>query len=285
MTLCFQSSLNSYPNLKKRFPISQGRSSESNPPNPFDWKRIDEGLLILQKLDICSDSKQMQNLSNRYHVVIPYSGDTRDRPTINNQNEMATALRHLNGCAELLSTNQSLPNKITSRRLGDGDRAIEVIKEFVSHFSHPGHGFRIQVDAVSELTTKKQPLRGSDLRLLFHGTESNAVLSIIENGFFVPQTNDGMFGKGIYFTDVSTKAAQYCYSESSTHGQPGYLLLCEVALGESQSVYKADKSKLAKDYDSRTCIGQYQPNEEGFDYLGNAAYPKGSQLIKKYSDD
>lgn len=38
-----------------------------------------------------------------------------------------------------------------------------------------------------------------------------------------------MFGKSIYFADISTKSANYCAADTS--GNVGLLLLCEVELG------------------------------------------------------
>jgi hypothetical protein len=47
-----------------------------------------------------------------------------------------------------------------------------------------------------------------------------------------------MFGKGIYFADVVSKSANYCYA---TKLNPiGCLLLCEVALGNSSDKFYAD---------------------------------------------
>ena len=38
-----------------------------------------------------------------------------------------------------------------------------------------------------------------------------------------------MFGKGIYFADMSSKSANYCFTSRSD--PTGLMLLCEVALG------------------------------------------------------
>ena len=46
-----------------------------------------------------------------------------------------------------------------------------------------------------------------------------------------------MFGKGIYFADVSSKSANYCHA--SKENPKGILLLCEIALGEIKKVVKA----------------------------------------------
>lgn len=46
-----------------------------------------------------------------------------------------------------------------------------------------------------------------------------------------------MFGKGIYFADVCSKSAGYCHA--TVENPFGYMLLCEVALGKSYQVFKA----------------------------------------------
>lgn len=45
-----------------------------------------------------------------------------------------------------------------------------------------------------------------------------------------------MFGKGIYFADVATKAANYCLTNFNNDG---LLLMCEVALGTMRKLYYA----------------------------------------------
>lgn len=44
-----------------------------------------------------------------------------------------------------------------------------------------------------------------------------------------------MFGKGIYFADVVSKAANYCLT--TRINDVGLMLLCEVALGQTQDLY------------------------------------------------
>lgn len=46
-----------------------------------------------------------------------------------------------------------------------------------------------------------------------------------------------MFGKGIYFTDCSSKAANQSILPFSKQGD-GFLLLCQVALGDTYKVFK-----------------------------------------------
>ncbi|KAL3314153.1 Poly [ADP-ribose] polymerase 2 [Cichlidogyrus casuarinus] len=157
---------------------------------------------------------------------------------------------------------------------------VHTIKQYVQTSFGSNHDFRLNVHEISQLFLSEKPqLQGSNVRLLFHGTKLSAILSILENGFYLPETEDGMFGKGVYFTDVSTKAARYTLSKDSPVGDSGYLLLCEVDLGNMKATYVAEKWELPKEYDSRACIGQYQPDMKGFKQLGNAKFPDCTQLI------
>jgi hypothetical protein len=46
-----------------------------------------------------------------------------------------------------------------------------------------------------------------------------------------------MFGKGVYFADLSSKSANYCFA---TNENPyGLLMVCEVALGNEHDVTRA----------------------------------------------
>ncbi len=67
------------------------------------------------------------------------------------------------------------------------------------------------------------------------------------------------FGKGLYFTDCSSKAANNCYI--SKEEKIAILLASEVALGESAEMYYADPnaSKLPPGKSSVRSVGKYSP--------------------------
>ena len=44
------------------------------------------------------------------------------------------------------------------------------------------------------------------------------------------------FGKGVYFADMVTKSANYCFTNKDNN--VGLLLLCEVALGDMNELYQ-----------------------------------------------
>lgn len=47
-----------------------------------------------------------------------------------------------------------------------------------------------------------------------------------------------MFGKGVYFADMVTKSANYCFTNNINN--TGLMLLCEVALGDTNEKFYAD---------------------------------------------
>jgi poly [ADP-ribose] polymerase 2/3/4 len=70
--------------------------------------------------------------------------------------------------------------------------------------------------------------------LLWHGSRLTNFVGILSQGLRIappeaPVTGY-MFGKGVYFADMSSKSANYCFT--SKENITGILLLCEVALGE-----------------------------------------------------
>lgn len=70
-----------------------------------------------------------------------------------------------------------------------------------------------------------------------------------------------MFGKGLYFADVVSKAANYCHA--SNENPEGILLLCEVALGNMYQIFKAKSFKQPpKYYHSVYGVGRMQTNPE-----------------------
>ncbi|KAA0183932.1 Poly [ADP-ribose] polymerase [Fasciolopsis buskii] len=67
-----------------------------------------------------------------------------------------------------------------------------------------------------------------------------------------------MFGKGIYFADMVSKSANYCFTSQS---QPeGILLLCEVILGDMHECTRADATPLPPGMHSRKGVGSTQPD-------------------------
>ncbi|KAJ0113104.1 hypothetical protein Patl1_00987 [Pistacia atlantica] len=100
--------------------------------------------------------------------------------------------------------------------------------------------------------------------LLWHGSRLTNWTGILSQGLRIappeaPVTGY-MFGKGVYFADMFSKSANYCYA--SRAATAGVLLLCEVALGDMAELLHAnyDADKLPEGKLSTKGVGQTAPD-------------------------
>jgi poly [ADP-ribose] polymerase 1 len=88
-----------------------------------------------------------------------------------------------------------------------------------------------------------------------------------------------MFGKGIYFADMVSKSANYCFT--SKQNTTGLLMLCEVALGDMVELTEAKYvEKLPKNKHSVKGVGRTQPNPSESHHLEDGVeIPLGKPVI------
>jgi len=103
-------------------------------------------------------------------------------------------------------------------------------------------------------------------KLLYHGSRLSNWAGILGQGLRIappeaPVTGY-MFGKGVYFADMSSKSANYCFTNRSNN--IGLLLICEVALGTPNKLLGADyeADKLPKGCSSVLGQGKTIPSTE-----------------------
>ena len=125
-------------------------------------------------------------------------------------------------------------------------------------FAVDRHGERERYRARSEDIASKA--------LLWHGSRTSNFAGIIAQGLRIappeaPMTGY-MFGKGVYFADMVSKSAQYCFATAAN--PTGLLLLCEVALGSPLELTGAKSiKKLPAGKDSTKGTGQTEPDPDG----------------------
>ena len=110
-------------------------------------------------------------------------------------------------------------------------------------------------------------------QLLFHGSRLSNWAGILSQGLRIappeaPVTGY-MFGKGVYFADMSSKAANYCFPSRS---QPyGLLLVCEVSRGVARELVAADTraDQLPKGMNSVSGLGRVAPSKVCSNYLAS----------------
>lgn len=100
--------------------------------------------------------------------------------------------------------------------------------------------------------------------LLWHGSRLTNWAGILSQGLRIappeaPVTGY-MFGKGVYFADMCSKSANYCFASKTK--KIGLLLLCDVALGETNDLLSADYNaqKLPKGKHSVKGMGSVAPD-------------------------
>uniref|UniRef100_A0A0B7ABP7 Poly [ADP-ribose] polymerase n=1 Tax=Arion vulgaris TaxID=1028688 RepID=A0A0B7ABP7_9EUPU len=110
--------------------------------------------------------------------------------------------------------------------------------------------------------------------LLWHGSRLTNWAGILGQGLRIappeaPVTGY-MFGKGVYFADMSSKSANYCFATKTKN--TGLLALCDVSLGSMNDKLAADYSadKLPKGKHSTRGVGKIAP-----DPSANVTLPDG----------
>ncbi|KAJ0052867.1 hypothetical protein Pint_00959 [Pistacia integerrima] len=121
-----------------------------------------------------------------------------------------------------------------------------------------------KVEREGEVERFKKFSHSKNRMLLWHGSRLTNWTGILSQGLRIappeaPVTGY-MFGKGVYFADMFSKSANYCYA--SRAATAGVLLLCEVALGDMAELLHAnyDADKLPEGKLSTKGVGQTAPD-------------------------
>ncbi|CAK4165024.1 unnamed protein product [Aphanomyces euteiches] len=165
------------------------------------------------------------------------------------------------------------------------------IEEYIASTHAPTHRqYKLQVEAIhklsrpSETSTEMNEVFNAidNHQLLWHGSRLSNIASILTKGLRIappeaPSTGY-MFGKGIYFADVASKSANYCWANAKQ--TKGVLILCEVALGKSIEVLHADEYSYEalekKHFHSLKGLGRMEPAREShFVASDGVKMPKG----------
>ena len=143
------------------------------------------------------------------------------------------------------------------------------VEDQVMKFIQPCHNWYPSVTKIEKVTNlelekkfeeAKSKAFGDHIDTKFHGTSDEGVDGITKNGFKMPPakpppgTTPGMYGQGIYFATDSSKSAQNIYTKGS-----GKLLLCQVILGKTKTVNKADPTLTKGKLQRERCDSVFAP--------------------------
>ncbi|ORY76107.1 poly polymerase catalytic domain-domain-containing protein [Protomyces lactucae-debilis] len=250
----------------------QGVNIQELPLGRLTKQQIRKGFLVLAEISdeiikAKPNETDLLNLSSRFYSQIPHRAKGTARPAVirtaacvKKKLSLLQSLEDLRVGTDLLEEKMDEATTLPVHRLDANyeklkckidplpatDIRYKMIQQYVD-FTHNGvlpdwgTSHKIQVDAIfslqSELDARFMPFsREPNRQLLWHCSRIGNFTGILSKGLRIAPkeapSSGFRLGKGIYFTNTLQKAQQYCYASSYPSDQ--CMLLCEVALGESQ---------------------------------------------------
>lgn len=153
--------------------------------------------------------------------------------------------------------------------LDPSDKMFNLIEQYLLKNHAMTHSnYKLKLLEVYEAEKKGEQERFKDVgnrMLLWHGSRITNWAGILSQGLRIappeaPVTGY-MFGKGCYFSDCSSKSANYCYTNSIKN--VGLLSLSEVSLGVCNELKQADNNadKLPSGKMSVKGVGKSEPDQ------------------------
>ncbi|TKA72724.1 hypothetical protein B0A55_05551 [Friedmanniomyces simplex] len=225
-----------------------------------------------------STAEDIEGLSNLYYSMIPHAFGRNRPPVIRSEQMLKQEIQLLESLSELKDSDDIIkaqdedggleqvhPLDFRFNSLGTAMTPLQTdsiefaeVRQYLLNTRGRTHAFdykvldifRIERQGEYDRFDKRQyPGVGSDRKLLWHGSRTTNYGGILSQGLRIapPEApvSGYMFDKGIYLADMSSKSANYCYSELS--GDTGILMLCEAELGDPMQILQgADYDAAAK---------------------------------------
>ncbi|KAK4273226.1 hypothetical protein QN277_021668 [Acacia crassicarpa] len=246
-----------------------GYNANKLPLGKLSKSTILKGYDVLKRIaDVIniSDRKTLEQLSGEFYTVIPHDFGFKkmrefviDTPQkLKRKLEMVEALGEIEVATKLLNIDAGMqgdPLYAHYQRLHCELVPVEIDSEefsMIAKYMRNTHAethsnyavdivqiFRVSREGEAERYRKFSCTKNR--MLLWHGSRLTNWTGILSQGLRIappeaPVTGY-MFGKGVYFADMFSKSANYCYA--SRTAKDGVLLLCEVALGEMAELLTA----------------------------------------------
>ncbi|XP_048504416.1 poly [ADP-ribose] polymerase 2-A isoform X2 [Beta vulgaris subsp. vulgaris] len=257
-----------------------GYNAEKLPLGKLSKSTIFKGYDVLKRIaDVIGQSnrKLLEQLSGEFYTVIPHDFGFKkmyefviDTPQkLKSKLEMVEALSEIELATKLLSDDVGVQDDPVYAQYGRlhcelipvevGSDEFSMIQKYTQNTHAKTHSnytvdlvqiFRVSREGEDERYRKFA--NASNRMLLWHGSRLTNWAGILSQGLRIappeaPVTGY-MFGKGVYFADMFSKSANYCFASSTA--PTGVLLLCEVALGKMEELldanYNADNLPAGK---------------------------------------
>ncbi|KAL6978644.1 Poly [ADP-ribose] polymerase 1, variant 2 [Sarracenia purpurea var. burkii] len=263
-----------------------GKLSTSNIQKGFEALTEIQNLVNSNALDPSYKENLIVDASNRFFTVIPsiHPHVIRDEDDLKSKVKMLEALQDIEIASRLVGFDVDNDDSIDEKykKLGclisplpHDNEDYQLIDKYLQNTHAPTHtDWALELEEVFLLEREGEfdkfaPYREKlgNRMLLWHGSRLTNFVGILSQGLRIappeaPATGY-MFGKGIYFADLVSKSAQYCYTDKKN--PVGLMVLSEVALGEAYELKKAKYiEKLPKGKHSTKGLGKKIPQESEY---------------------
>ncbi|XP_029309486.1 poly [ADP-ribose] polymerase 2 [Cottoperca gobio] len=267
-------------------------------------EQIRAGYTALKKIEECLKKKggnrELLEACNQFYTRIPHDFGLKTPPIIHTEDELKEKIALLEALSDIQiavkmvesskdSDEHPLDQQYCSLQcqlqpLDSSSNEYTVIEKYLqsTHAStHRDYTMTVldifSVDRAGERNNFLSQMHNRTL--LWHGSRLTNWVGILSQGLRVappeaPVTGY-MFGKGIYFADMSSKSANYCFANQNNH--VGLLLLSEVALGDCNELLDADyeAKNLPAGKHSTKGLGQTGPDPKHSVDLDGVIVPMG----------
>nr|CAB3477136.1 unnamed protein product [Digitaria exilis] len=278
--------------MMKQQMVEIGYNADKLPLGKLSKSTILKGYDVLKRISNViskADRRQLEQLTGEFYTVIPHDFGFRkmrefiiDTPQkLKAKLEMVEALGEIEIATKLLeddSSDQDDPLYARYKQLHCDFTPLEadskeysMIKTYLMNTHAKTHsGYTVDIVQIFKVyrhgeTERFQKFaRTGNRMLLWHGSRLSNWTGILSQGLRIapPEApvSGYMFGKGVYFADMFSKSANYCYASEASRS--GVLLLCEVALGDMNELLNADydANNLPKGKLSTKGVGRTAPD-------------------------
>ncbi|XP_072169723.1 poly [ADP-ribose] polymerase 2-like isoform X1 [Diadema setosum] len=284
--------------------IEMKYDTQKAPLGKLTVDQIKAGYLALKKIEKCIEGNiigdRLIQACDEFYTRIPHNFGMQRPPVIRTKQEFKAKLMLLEALGDIQIALKVLETDKTSDEhpidqqyhalkckmepLDKSSKTFELINKYVQNTHAVTHNqYAMTIDEVFDLDKQGESENFNDVgnkMLLWHGSRLTNWAGILGQGLRIappeaPVTGY-MFGKGIYFADMSSKSANYCFA---TRTNPyGLLTLCEVALGQPNKLLAADYNadKLPSGKHSVMGLGRIAPEpKDNFTMENGTVVPTG----------
>ncbi len=245
--------------LKKKNPSHSNLTNLSSDfftyiPHDFGFKKMSSFIIdtlekLKSKIDMIETLKDMKVATK---IIEDNKKDSESKIILNYYNQLHCTIKHISKKDEIYS----LLEKYLTVKLDQN-----------SNYSYYGNQKLKLLEAYEIKREGEEERYLKHLKnkiLLWHGTRISNFVGILSQGLRIapPEAPSSgyLFGKGLYFADMSSKSCNYCYPVNNI----GLILLCEVALGNIEKRNDTDyqlPSTMKKGNNSIQGVGDIYPQK------------------------